>query len=150
MKKLERRQKWSGPLVWLASGLAFVFSAGVAWAVFLGANATDDEVVTSVSAALVKHNGGIDPDSVDPSTHRPVGHHPDMRHAIEDNGKAIGKNSTSIGDQGRLIRKLDKRSEYQFELTLWAQEKALAKKERRKPIKSQRLGDLERELILQK
>lgn len=150
MKKLERRQKWSGPLVWLVSGLAFVFSGGVTWAVFLGANATDDEVVTAVSRAQIEHNGGIDPDSVDPTTHKPVGHHPDMRDAIEENGKAIGENMTAIGAQGQLIRKLDKRSEYQFELTLWEQEKASAKKERRKPIKSPRLGDLERELILQK
>lgn len=141
-KKVSRAQSVGTVISWVAAAVALLFSAGVAWAVFLGANATDAEVEAATDQAIIDHNGGIDPAGINPTTGRPYGNHSDMRDAIDSNAKAVREIRSDV-------RKLDKRSEYQFELGRW--QSKVTEAERKKhtpPPKPQALEDLERDIML--
>jgi hypothetical protein len=150
-KKVARIQKWGW--VWGLFGfIGAVFSTGVAYAVFIGENATDSEVDHAIHKATKEHNGGIDPATPDPETNEPVGNHPDMRKAIETNTKAVEEMAQEVlprieGTQ----KKMDKRTEYQFEFSRWQAEVTEAERQRKRPPKKpQRLEQLETELMLGK
>ena len=146
-KQLSFLQKWG----WVLAAVGFVFTAGVTWAVWGGANATDDEVDAEVHRAIVKHNGYVDPDSVDPVTHRPLGEHPDLRAAIQENTKATSKLSDVTTELAKTQEQLDLRSKYQYEYTKWEVRKSECSRKRnctRKDLdKPKSLEDLESELI---
>jgi len=150
-KKVARIQKWGW--VWGVFGfIGAVFSLGVAYAVFIGENATDTEVRDAIDEATKAHNGGIDPDAIDPSTHEPLGSHPDMREAVETNTKALKEVAEEVlprieGTQ----QKMDKRTEYQFEFSRWqADVTERERQHKRPPKKPPRLEQLETELMLGK
>ena len=150
-KKIGRIQKWG----WIWGVFAFlgtVFSAGVGYAVFLGENATDTEVEQAIEKATKKHNGGIDPQATDPDTHEPIGQHPDLRKAIESNTKIVKEiNDHVLPRIETTQKKMDKRTEYQFEFTRWQARVIEAKREKRRPPrKPTRLDQLETELMLGK
>lgn len=149
-KKLSRAQGVGTILTWVASAVGLLFSAGVAWAVFLGANATDAEVDDAVHDAFIEHNAGIDPESINPTTGRPHGHHPDLRQAVESNSEAIKRIDEKVLPE--IIdsqQKLDKRSRYQFELGRWQSEVTEAeRKNEPPPRKPKELKDIEREIML--
>lgn len=151
ISSFERRvsflQKWG----WVLGAIGVIFSAGIAYAVFMGANATDDEVQEEVQRAVFKHNDYVDADAVDPTTHRRIGHHPDLREAIRTNTEAI----TALTEAQRVLadtqHKLDKRSRYQYEYTKWEVQKAECRRARnctRRDLKKpELLEQLEAELI---
>lgn len=145
-RKLVRGQTFGTAAAWVLSLFAAVFSAGIAWSVFMGANATDAEVV----GAIVEHNGGLDPRALDDETRQPYGHHPDLRRALKANADAIYQIRHVVMPELEVTQKrLDKRSEYQFELGRW--QAAVFEAERRRqrpPAKPERLDELERELML--
>jgi len=148
-KKIAGVTRWGGWVWGLVSVVALVFTAGIAYAVFMGANATDSEMVAADKASIIKHNGGVDPETIDAGTHKPVGEHPDMQGAIQSNTDAIKTIQEDVLPP--LIetqKKLDKRSEYQYELTKWESKKSEARRKRKPtPGKSPRLEELESELL---
>lgn len=151
-KRVQRTAKWGGWIWGLVSVVAIIFSAGVAYAVFMGENATDSEVKTMGEKIIIEHNGGVDPKTVDSKTHLPVGNHPDIREAIKLNANSIKtieeKILPPIVD---TQKKLDKRSEYQYELTKWESRVNEAQRKRKKaPEKPPRLEKLESDLALGK
>ena len=151
-KKIERTAKWGGWIWGLVSIIALVFTAGVTYAVFMGENATDSEVEEKDRAAIIEHNGGIDPATVDSETHKPVGHHPDMREAIESTKESVKTIEEEVLPPiVESQKKLDKRSEYQFELSRW-QSRVNEARRKKKPIpaKPERLDKLETDIALGK
>lgn len=148
-KKIGRISKWGGWIWGVVSMVAIIFTGGMAYAVFMGVNATDSEVEASGRAMIIEHNGGIDPMLVDGVTHKPVGHHPDMQKAIQSNADLIKTMEEDILPP--IIdtqKKLDKRSEYQYELTKWERKKSDARRKRRpEPDMPSRLEKLEGELL---
>ena len=151
-KKIERAGRWGGWIWGLVSVLALIFTAGMSYAIFMGENATDSEVEAAGKAVIIDHNGGIDPEAVDAETHKPVGHHPDMRKAIESNSESLKTIEEDVLPPiVNTQKKLDKRSEYQYELTRWQNEIAEAKRQKKKPPqKPKRVRDLESDLTLGK
>lgn len=148
-RKIARAQKWGGWIWGLLAVVGAIFSAGVAYSVFMGANATDDEVERFVHDELADHNGGTHPETIDPETHEPIGDHPDMRKAIEANTGAVQEVKQEVGKIEKTQRKLDKRSEYQFELGRWQAEVTEAERRGRKPPrKPNKLDKLESDLML--
>ena len=148
-KKISRASKWGGWVWGVLSILGIIFTAGMAYAIFMGANATDDEVAAADKAAITKHNGGIDPEAIDSRTHRPVGEHPDMQRAIQLNTDTIKTIERDVLPPiVETQKKLDKRSEYQYELTKWESKKSEAKRKRKPvPSKGPRLDALESQLL---
>lgn len=147
-KKIKRARKWGGWIWGTVSVAAMIFTAGVTYAVFMGENATDSEV----EEAIIEHNGGIDPESVDSVTRIPFGVHPYMRKSIESNTGSIKKIETEILPPiVESQKKLDKRSEYQFELGRWQSDVMEADRmKRRVPAKPDKLKELETDLALGK
>jgi hypothetical protein len=148
-KRIERAGKWGGWVWGVVSIVAFIFTAGVAYAVFMGANATDAEMEAADKAAIIRHNGGVDPEAIDEKSHKPVGEHPDMQGAIQSNTDAIKTIEEDVLPPiVETQKKLDKRSEYQYELTKWESRKSEARRKRKPaPGKSSRLEALEGELL---
>lgn len=142
-KKLGRLQKIGGLI-------ALVFSAGVGYAIFIDETATDIEVNEAIDRYSIEHNGGVNPDMVDPETHELVGHHPELREAVEENTKSLEQISNEVLPRIESTqRKMDKRTEYQFTFTRWQADVLEAQRQKRKPpAKPQRLEDIERELML--
>lgn len=151
-KKVQRTAKWGGWIWGLVSVVAIIFSSGVAYAVFMGENATDAEVRKVGKDLIIKHNGGIDPSTIDSKTHLPVGNHPDMREAIKLNSDSIRTIEKEILPPiADTQKKLDKRSEYQYELTKWENRVNEARRKRKRPPeKPPRLEKLESDLALGK
>lgn len=136
-RKLRRQQKLWVPVAWVVSLVGMVFSAGMAWAVFAGANATDAEVDVAVENAIKTHNQG-------------ALEHPKMGETLEAHSKEIkglkGQTKALAETQGRL----DRRSLYQFEFSRWQAgviECARNKRCRRPPGKPEAVRDLETELM---
>jgi len=147
--RVQRASRWGG-WVWGAfSVVALIFSAGIGWAVFMGENATDTEMIMADKAAIIQHNGDVDPQAIDDTTHKAVGEHPDMKKAIQLNTETLVKIETEILPPIILTqKKLDKRSEYQYELTKWESRVAEARRRKREaPPKPPRLDTLEGELL---
>lgn len=151
-KTIKRTSRWGGWVWGALSVVGFVFTAGVAYSVFLGANATDSEVEAADKASIIEHNGGVDPDAIDVKTHKPVGEHPDMQKAIQSNREAVRKiHEDVLPPMIKTQKKLDKRSEYQFELGRWQSDVMEADRAKRKaPGKPDRVKDLESDLALGK
>lgn len=150
-QRIARAQRWGGWIWGLVGVIGVVFSAGVAYSVFMGANATDAEVEDEIQKATVEHNGGIDPEATDPATHEPVGHHPDLREAIEENTAKVDVVKAKVESVESSAKKLDKRSEYQFELGKWQADSLEAERAgRRPPKKPRKLEALESDLMLGK
>lgn len=147
-KRIGRAQKWGGWVWGALAVLGAVFSAGVAWQVFLGATATDDEVEEAVDEAMIEHNGGLDPNAIKSDGER-IGHHPDLHYQIDAVETNVGAVKKAVEDVEHMQRKLDKRSEYQFELGVW-QARVMEAERKRKPAppKPDSLSKLERDLML--
>jgi hypothetical protein len=148
-KKISRATKWGGWVWGAVSIVALIFTLGMGYAVFMGANATDAEVAAADKAAIIQHNGGVDPEAIDAKTHRPVGEHPDMQGAIQSNTDAIRTIQEDVLPPiVETQKKLDKRSEYQYELTKWESKKSEARRKRKPaPGKGPRLEALESQLL---
>jgi len=130
---------------WVIGLISVIFSAGVAYQMFMGANATDDEVDSAVHDATIEHNG-IDPDDRDEHGRR-YGAHPQMKRDIKRNADAVEAIKSDLGTMEVMQRKLDKRSEYQYWYSRWREDVEEAKtKRRRLPEKPDRLKELEHEL----
>lgn len=141
------RLKWTPALAWIVSAISIIFSVGVAWAVFMGENATDSEVDSAVQKSVIDHNGGVDPKATDFMTHEPVGHHPDLRRDLEAATKKSTQNETDIEEIKETTCKLDVRSRYQFEFSRWQFKVFEAeRKRRRRPGKHPELESLETKL----
>jgi len=151
-KKVSRASKWGGWIWGVVSITGIIFTAGVTYSVFMGENATDSEVEKADKAAIVKHNGGVDPDAIDSDTHKPVGEHPDMKRAIHSNSKSIKTIEMDVLPPiVKSQKKLEKRSEYQFELGRWQSDVMEADRANRKaPGKPQKVKNLESDLALGK
>ena len=102
--KLKRGLTVGSVAAWVGTAVGVLFSAGVAWTMFMGANATDREVQDATQASIIEHNDGVDPKSPDPVSGKPRGNHPDMRKSIKTNGCA-----TSPMDSQPAIRKCSRR-----------------------------------------
>lgn len=150
-KAITRAQKWGGWIWGVISILAAIFAAGVSYAVFMGENATDDEVEKAVHEEMTDHNGGVHPETIDPSTHAPVGDHPDIREAVHGVEGKVSELNRQADRMEKTQRKLDKRSEFQFELGRWEAESMEAERKRRpRPPKPERLKKLESDLMMGK
>jgi len=155
LDEAERVHRWGSVIGWVAGIVVSLFSLGVAYQLFMGANAMDTEVEArvheldvSLRDVIKRHNGGVDPHGHNPENGKPYGDHPEMRDAIESNQKAVQQIHEQVAEIEHTTEVLDKRSEYQFELTRWQARVAEAKRRRRKPPgKPKRLEDLERELM---
>ena len=88
-KTLKRRQKIVVPLMWVVGIVGTVFSAGMAWAVFIGENATETEVEAELKAALEEHNQGPVAD----------GPHSQMSGTLQKHTKEIGELTRILTDQ---------------------------------------------------
>lgn len=147
-KRIVRAQRWGGWIWGAVAVVAVVFSAGVAWQVFLGATATDTEVEDAVHEAMVDHNGGIDPDTINGDGER-IGHHPDLHYQIDAVETNVGAVKKAVEVVEQTQKKLDKRSEYQFELGVWQAQVMEAERKRKPPPKKpESLSKLERDLML--
>ena len=135
-RKLKRSQRVAVPLMWVVGIAGTIFSAGMAWAVFVGENATE----TEVQAELAEHNGA------------PVseGPHPELTKALEEHDEEIGVLKEQTKALGDTQDKLDKRSLYQFEFSRWqadVNECAGDKRCLRRNGKPQNVKDLESDLM---
>jgi hypothetical protein len=149
-RRLRRTRSWGSTVMWVTSVLAAVFSGGMAWAVFVGENTTDAEMHHEIRQAFTRHNGGVDPEKLDDVTNAPVGHHPDMRKAIRQQEEGLRElRNTVLPRIEESQRKLEKRSEYQFELGRWQADTIERQRKRQPPPpKPGSLDRLERDLML--
>lgn len=149
-KALKKARPWHN-MGWVLGAISAVFSAGVGYALFMGANATDDEVANTVQQAMYEHNGYVDAKSVDPTTGYPRGHHPDLREAIQANTEAIRQLAEAQKTLTQMQTKLDRRSRYQYEYTKWEVKKSECRRSRnctrRDMEKPPQLEELEAALI---
>lgn len=148
VKKWDRFQK-IGAGVKIAMALTvLIFGAGVSYAIWVTAFATDADVHSAVDAAITEHNGGYDPNALN-GDGQPVGDHPDMRKAIKQNSETIRAVTEAVGDIQDELPKIDMRGEYQFEFSRW--QAAVTECERKRckypPPKPERLTELERKLL---
>lgn len=124
-------------------------SGGIAYQMWIGANATDAEVTKAIGEEIRRHNGGRLWSDIDPTTGQPFGDHPDMRAAIRANEVAVGKMTRALDETASTQRRLDLRSEYLFEHARWQVEVTEAERRGRSaPRKPERLEELERALML--
>lgn len=136
--KLQRQQKIWIPVAWFVSIVGIVFSAGMAWAVFVGANATDNEVDEKVKAATSQHNEA----ALDEL-------HPELVQQVAENSTAIDELQKQTKVVATTQKKLDKRTQYQFEFVRWQAEILEARRQRRAPPKKpKKLDDLETDLMM--
>lgn len=142
---LLRAKKWGGWVWGLVALMGTIFTAGIAWQVLWGENATDAELKVATTQAIVAHNDGIDPATLDPVTHRPVGAHPELRKAVAANSRAIGDLTLQTTELVKSQALQQRRSRFQFHLGRW--QAAIHEAERRgksaprKPRELQRLED---------
>ncbi len=113
-KAVSRKITLGKVLMWFVGLIGTVFSLGMAYALFIGENATDTEVENSV----IIHNDGVDPDGVDENGER-YGSHPKMKRATHQLQEDMGQVKVDIGEIKRAQKKSDKRGEYQFEFSRW-------------------------------
>ena len=151
VKEVSRKQMAGKILMWVAGIIGIIFSAGMTYQLMVGENATDHEVSEAVRKAVVDHNGGKDPETINDNGEK-NGHHPDLRHAIEDNGKTLTTVKRDVGEIKTSQKMANKRGEYQFEFSRWQAEVTECERKRgcRAPKKPQKLKTLESDLMLGK
>lgn len=150
-ERITRAQKWGGWVWGLVTIAVAIFTGGMGYAVFMGANATDAEVEKAVHDEITLHNGGTHPATIDPETHAPVGDHPDIRGDISGVQTTVDELKTQNDRMELTQRKQDKRGEYQFEFSRWQAEVTEAERKRKpRPKKPDRLRQLESDLMLGK
>lgn len=120
-KSVSRKNVVGKTLMWIAGVVGTIFSAGMAYSVFIGANATDDEVANAVNGAIIEHNSGRDPHAINGNGDL-VGSHPEMRNAINTLQQDTTKVKEDVADIKEAQKKSDKRSEYQYEFSRWQSE----------------------------
>ena len=119
-------------LIVLGTMLTTVFSAGAGYTMWQGALATDEEVKTVIE----RHD---DSDKA----------HPKLKREIYETEGRLKSAEEMLRRLEQTQARLDKRSEYQFEVTRWQMRVIEARAARRKiPPKPERLNELERELLL--
>lgn len=150
-KAVSRKNIISKTLMWIVGIVGAVFSAGMAYAVFIGENATDTEVNQKVHTSMTDHNDGLDPIALDHDGN-PFGHHPKMKKAIERLQTDTSQVKLDVSDIKRAQRKSDKRGEYQFEFSRWQAEVMECNRTRqcRPPQKPAYLKKLESDIHLGK
>jgi len=150
-KKVSRKNVLGKALMWAAGIIGTIFSAGMAYQVFIGANATDDEVVEVVHEAFVQHNGGKDPDSTN-GDGIPIGHHPTMKTSIQKLNNDTAQVKVDVGVIKTAQKKAEKRGEYQYEFSRWQGEVMECERTRRcrPPKKPEKLKELESDIHLGK
>lgn len=131
--QLLRRQKVLQAAGWFVGAALALFSAGVAYQTFIGANAMDSEVTRAVEV----HNALPVPDS-----------HPEISEKLEEHKaeiEKIGKSTTSIQEKQNKIEKL---TEYNYEAQKWQVNRLQCSIERcrKKPDKPKKLEKLEEDL----
>lgn len=139
-------QRW-GPI---AGVVSVIFSLGVGYALWLGENATKNDVDQAIRNFAVEHNGGIDP-TERAADGKPYGHHPDIREKIEKTAEVVEDVKATLKSMESTNARLDKRSRYQFERDRWEQRKnecRIARNCTREDLRMPpELERLERELI---
>jgi hypothetical protein len=138
-QSLKSQKRLWMPLAWIISGLGLVFSAGMAWAVFAGENATDKEVRSAVDAAV----GGHAADLTDKT-------HPDIKATLQVHGQELEQLKTQTRSMDTTLKRLDKRSLYQFEVGRWQADIIECQQDshcRRPPPKPPKVKELESELM---
>jgi len=150
-KSVSRKNVVGKTLMWAAGIVGTIFSAGMAYTVFLGANATDDEVAEAVHHAIVEHNSGRDPSALN-GDGEPIGNHPRMRKTIDKLQEDTAQVKVDVGVIKTAQKKSDKRGEYQYEFSRWQGEILECERTRRckPPKKPDRLKALESEIHLGK
>lgn len=148
-KKVSKKNMWGKILMWTAITIGSVFSAGMTYQLAVGANATDDEVISTVHHALVEHNGGKDP-ATENGNGIPIGHHPEMRDSIKKLQEDTSQVKLDVGVIKTAQKKSQKRGEYQYEFSRWQGKVMECKRTRRckPPQKPKKLDDLEAEIHL--
>jgi hypothetical protein len=138
-------------LMWIAGIVGTVFSAGMAYAVFIGENATESDVSKALHHAVIEHNSGYDPEDLDQNGVR-YGSHPRMRASIE----SLQKDTAQVKGDVTVIKdaqkRSEKRSEYQYEFSKWQGQilECERTKKCKPPKKPPRLDTLETEIHLGK
>lgn len=117
-RSVSRKNIVGKTLMWAAGIIGTIFSAGMAYTVFLGANATDDEVVNAVHHAIVEHNSGRDPEALNGNGEL-IGNHPKMRGSIEQLQEDTSQVKKDVSEIKTAQKKSDKRGEYQYEFSRW-------------------------------
>lgn len=150
-KSVSRKNIVGKTLMWIAGGVGTIFSMGMAYAVFMGANATDDEVEKSVKDAIIEHNSGNDPHALNAKGEL-IGSHPKMRQSIEDLKSDTAQVKNDVSDIKEAQKKSDKRGEYQYEFSRWQGEiiECERKKNCKAPKRPDTLKRLESEIHLGK
>ena len=127
---------WQKFGTWLWRGvmaLVTVFSGGVAYAVWMGENATDTEVEKAIEETVTQQ--------ILPAHEEAAEFHTKIDGRVE-------KIEIDMKSLDMTQRILDKRSEYQFELGRWQAKVLEAERKRKKPPKKpDRIDELERELM---
>ena len=145
-QQIERAQKWGGWIWGIGAGfiatVGIIFSAGVAWQVFWGENATDSEVEKFVHETIIEHNGGVDPWATDDSTQEPVGHHPEIYRLLHAHEESLDSIQEKIEEGARAREKQALQAEYQFEFARW--QAAISEAERRGRRAPRKPPDLEK------
>lgn len=141
-------RKWLRQVGPLGGLIGTIFSAGVAWAVFAGANATDAEVDVAVDGALKAHNGGMEETAIDPADGEPYGPHPELHEAVQENAKAINALTENQAKDAEQDTRMNKRVRYLYELGRWESQSLDRQRRGLKPKpRPDRLDALESELI---
>ncbi len=119
-------------LLVITSVVSVVFSSGVAYSVWIGANASDAEVQQWI--------GDHDEEELA---------HPPLRDALGKVETRVEKVEGAVEEVRSLQNRLDKRSEYQFEFSRWQARVLEARRKRRSPpAKPAKLQQLETDLML--
>lgn len=150
-KEVSRKNMWGKILMYFAGIIGTAFSVGMAYQLFIGANATDDEVEEVVHNAVVEHNGGKDPE-VTSVEGAPIGHHPEMKESIQQLEYDTKQIKADVGVIVTSQKKAEKRSEYQYEFSRWQAGVMECNRTRRckAPKKPARLKVLESDIYLGK
>lgn len=148
LKHWDRFQKIGAGAKVAVTMIVFIFGAGISWQLWMANNATDAEVNAVVKSAIIEHNGGFDPNAPN-GDGQPLGDHPDMRKAINQNSETIRTVSQAVDDIQDELPKIDMRGEYQFEFARWQSDVIECERKRCKypPPKPDRLKELERKLM---
>ena len=150
-KEVSRKNLWGKIFMYLAGIVGTLFSLGMAYQLFIGANATDAEVKKEVKKAVVEHNGGRDPDAL---THEgfPIGHHPEMKESIQQLTDDTKQVKVDVGVIKAAQKKAEKRGEYQYEFSRWQGKVMECERTRRckAPKKPKHLDTLESDIHLGK
>jgi DNA-binding NarL/FixJ family response regulator len=148
-KKVAKKWTLGKILMWAVGSIGGIFSAGMAYALMVGENATDTEVTEAIHQMVVEHNGGVDPNEKTKNG-VPFGHHPDMKEDLKKVKADTEEIKEDVAEIGTSQKRSEKREKYQFLMSRYQTELIECQKKRGcKPSKKPpELDTLEAELLL--